>query len=327
MKMSRKSLDREKQEDELSIIEHPSDIIGGFGPLQQNILIYLIVMYMVAPFNNNHIVFTAPKADFYCVDIDPRTGNTVNLTNSCTVGNYSGAPLCTKFEHDRSFHKRTLVNTFDLVCSKAWYPSFSQTMHQFGYAVSGILLGVISDKKGRFFCAKLAICLEIIAGLGQAFSPNIYFYFITRFLIGIAAYGRFLNGYVLVAEWVGPKIRGKMSAVYELGWFVGKILLPLVYYYVPDYFAVQLGTTGYETLLFIGYIYIVKESPRWQLTHGKFDEAKDILKKTALRKGKYTEKEIDERIEKLTDFTLKEHEKLRQVSLIISITFIILIAF
>ena len=296
-------------------VEHPSDVIGGFGPLQKTIVIYLIVTYLVAPFNNSHIVFTAPNSDFYCVDIDPTTGLQVNLTNSCTIGNSTDAPPCKVFDHDRSFHKRTLVNEFDLVCDKAWYGSLSQTMHQLGYAVSGILLGVISDRKGRFYCAKLAIALEIIAGFGQAFSPNIYFYFVTRFFIGIAAYGRFLNGYVLVAEWVGPKIRGKMSAVYEIGWFFGKILLPGVYYLIPDYYAVQLGVTTAEIALFVGYIFVVKESPRWQLTHGKFKEAGKTLKTAALQKGVYSETEIDDRIRRLKDFTIKEHEVLKQQNL------------
>lgn len=297
------------------IVEHPSDVIGGFGPLQRTIVIYLIVIYLVAPFNNSHIVFTAPNADFFCIDIDPATGKQVNLTNACRIGNSSDAPPCRVFDHDRTHHKRTLVNEFDLVCDKAWYPSLSQTMHQLGYAVSGILLGVISDKKGRFFCAKLAIVLEIISGFGQAFSPNIYWYFVTRFFIGIAAYGRFLNGYVLVAEWVGPKIRGKMSAVYEIGWFFGKIILPGVYFLIPDYYTVQLGVTTAEIFLFLGYIFIVKESPRWQLTHGRFKEAEKTLHAAALQKGVYTEKEINEKIQKLKAFTIKEHEILREQNL------------
>ena len=296
-------------------VEHPSDVIGGFGPFQRRIFFYLMLIYIVAPLNNVNIVFIAPKADFYCVDTDPVTGLQVNLTNSCKIGNATDAPLCKVFDHDRSFHKRTLVNEFDLVCDRAWYGSLSQTMHQFGYAVSGIVLGVISDKKGRFFCAKLAIALEIIAGFGQALSPNIYCYFITRFMIGIAAYGRFLNGYVLVAEWVGPKIRGKMSAVYDLGWCVGKIIMPAVYYLIPDYYIVQLGTSSLELILFVGYVFMVKESPRWQLTNGKFKEADKTLKAAALQKGVYSESEIDDRLKKLKEFTMKEQEVLKQQKL------------
>lgn len=296
-------------------IEHPSDVIGAFGPLQRSIFLYLCLIYIVAPLNNNHIVFTAPNTDFYCVDVDPVSGLRVNLTNACNIGNTTDAPPCKVFEHDRSFHKRTLVNQFDLVCDRAWYASLSQTFHQLGYAVSGILLGYISDKHGRFYCAKISIGLEILSGFGQAFSPNIYWYFLTRFCIGVAAYGRFLNGYVLIAEWVGPKIRGKMSAVYDLGWCAGKLLLPFLYYFIPDYYYVQLGVSTTEIFLFIGYIFVIKESPRWQLTHGKFDKAGKTLRAAALQAGVHTEVQIDERIKKLREFTIKEQDQLKQQKL------------
>jgi len=301
----------EKEEDEP--IEHPSHVIGGWGPTQRRIVLYLVLIYMVAPFSNSHFVFTAPTADFYCVDFDPKTNQTVYLKNSCQVGNYSGAPDCKKFEHDRSFHRRTLVNNFDLVCDKSWYPSFAQSIHQMGYAVSGVVLGIISDKHGRFFTAKIAIALEIVAGFGQAFSPNIYYYWFARFFVGIAAYGRFLNGYILISEWVGPTLRGRIaSSVYEMGSFMGTALCLAAFYFYPDYIVIEVTVRIIEILLFVGYIFIVKESPRWLLTHGKWDEVNRLLKSTALEAAKYTETEIDRRIDSLKEFTLKEQEKLEK---------------
>ena len=318
----------EKQQDTLSIdekeslndnrheeqIEHPSDVIGGWGPTQKRIVFYLILIYFVAPFSNSHIIYTAPsKVDFYCVDIDPLTNTSVYLKNSCTVGNYTDAPKCHKFEHDRSFHKRTLVNTFDLVCDKAWYPSFAQSVHQMGYAVSGVVLGIISDARGRFFAAKIAIALEIVAGFGQAFAPTIYLYWVARFFVGIASYGRFLNGYILISEWVGPKLRGKVAAsVYDLGWIVGGFILLGAFYFYPDYVVIEATARTVEIFLFIGYIFVVKESPRWLLTHGKWDEATKLLKSAALEAGKFKEDEIDRRIEALKEYTLKEQEKAKK---------------
>ena len=292
-------------------INHPSQVIGGWGPMQQRMFIILAIIYIVAPLNNLSIVFTAPKSDFYCIDKNPSTGIPVRLQNSCKIGNNTDSPSCSVFEHDKSFHKRTLVNEFDLICDKSWYPSLSQSMHQVGYAVSGFCLGIISDKFGRFFCAKLAISLEIIAGLGLAFAPNIYTYFIGRFLVGVAAYGRFLNGYVLLAEWVGPKIRGRIAALYEAGWVTGKMILPLIFYMIPDYFAVQLIVTTFEICVFIPYLLIVKESPRWQLTHGKFREAEQVLKKAAEERGKFSTEQIDKKFQSLKRNIMQEQESLK----------------
>ena len=293
-------------------INHPSQVIGGWGPMQQRIFIMLAVIYIVAPLNSLSIVFTAPKSDFFCVDRDPQTNGRLRMKNSCLVGNYSEAPVCKIFDHDKSFHKRTLVNEFDLVCDKKWYPSLSQSMYQAGYAVSGLVLGMISDRFGRFFCAKLAISLEIVAGLSLAFAPNIYLYFIARFFVGIAAYGRFLNGYVLLAEWVGPKLRGRMAALYEGGWTTGKLLLPYLFYILPDYVYFQIGVSIFEAIVFIPYLLIVKESPRWQLTHGRFRDAEVVLKEASKERGKFTEEQTNQRFEALKRNILQEQQILKE---------------
>jgi len=185
-------------------------------------------------------------------------------------------------------------------------------MHQVGYAVSGFGLGMISDRYGRFFCAKLAICLEILAGLSLAFSPNIYLYFVARFFVGVAAYGRFLNGYVLLAEWVGPKLRGRISILYETGWISGKMILSGLFYLVPDYFAVQIGIAIFEVIVFVPYLFIVKESPRWQLTHDKFIEAEEVLKKAAKERGEFTEEQTNERFQILKANIIQEQEDLKR---------------
>lgn len=47
-------------------IKHASDIIGSFGPFQRNILIFLVILYFVAPFQNAGIVFYTPTLNFTC---------------------------------------------------------------------------------------------------------------------------------------------------------------------------------------------------------------------------------------------------------------------
>ena len=293
-------------------IKHPSDVIGSWGPTQKRVVLYLILIYTIAPFSNSTFVYIAPSnVDFYCVHVNVTTNETVYLKNACTIANTSDSEPCKVFKHDTSFHKRTLVNRFDLVCDKSWYPSLGQSIHQIGYAVSGVLIGFISDKRGRFFAAKISIALEIVAGFGQGFAPSIYWYWFARFFVGIAAYGRYLNGYILVSEWVGPKMRGKVaSSVYELGGYVGSLFFLASFYFYPDYVAIEVTARIVEVFMFVGYIFVVKESPRWLLTHGKWDEAAMMLKSAAQERGKYDDEEIDRRIKKLKDYTMREQQKL-----------------
>lgn len=176
--------------------------------------------------------------------------------------------------------------------------------------MSGVVLGAISDRYGRFFCAKISIILEIVAGFGQAYAPSIYFYMFARFFVGVGAYGRFLNGYILLAEWVGPKVRGRMAAIHEFAWSAGKIVFPIVHYLVTDYFAVQIGLSSAQLFLLPVYVYVVCESPKWLLTRGKYKEAEKILTKAATAKGVYSDSEIKRRIELLRKSSVEEQEKL-----------------
>lgn len=292
---------------------NPSDVIGSWGPFQRRIFIAVTLMYSISPFINNTFLFITPKDyDFYCVDDDPESGSPLRLKNSCFLNRTSDDSnttlvKCTKFEYDNSFHERTLIGEFDLVCDRAWMASATESMHQFGFLVSGLTLGIVSDRYGRFFSAKLAIIIEIISHFGQAFSPTIYLYMTARFFVGFAAYGRFLNGYILLAEWVGPTIRAKVNILYEGGPKIVAIAVPLVMYYVPDYFKVQFWTSSVEVVLFLIYAFTVFESPKWLLTHGKYDAADRIITKAAVANRQYSsEEEIETRIQQLKWSVMQE---------------------
>lgn len=73
----------------------------------------------------------------------------------------------------------------------------TKSVYQIGYGVSSIVVGILSDKCGRIVALKATVILEIIAGISQSLSLNIYQFLIARFFLGIAAYGRFLTCYLL----------------------------------------------------------------------------------------------------------------------------------
>jgi MFS family permease len=292
--------------------KHPSDVIGNWGPYQRTIVILVLISYTIAPFSNITIPLFAPKLNFTCHHVDMMTGRLVSLPNTCEYKDNDGMTIaCSNFTYDHSFYKRTMVEEFDLVCSRSWYPSFSQSLHQIGYAVSGLALGYLSDRRGRLFAAKTAIILEIIAGFSQAFAPSIYLFWVARFFIGIAAYGRFLSCYVMLTEWIGPKMRANAIVISDFGWNIGSAWLVAFYYLVPDYKIVQATGNLAEILVFIMIAIFANESPRWLLTNSRFDEASTLLTKAAKAKGKLHDDEIERRITSLKDHTERElsHEE------------------
>jgi len=66
-----------------------------------------------------------------------------------------------------------------------------------GMVLSSLMSGHFSDKYGRLPVLWAAVVLEIIAGLSCAFSFSIHQYMISRFLLAIGAYGRYLSGFML----------------------------------------------------------------------------------------------------------------------------------
>lgn len=127
----------------------------------------------------------------------------------------------------------------------------------------------------------------IISGFGQAFAPNVWIYMVARLVVGIAAYGRYLSGYVLISEWIGPQLRGKMTAIYEYGYTFGNIMFPIVFYAFADYVTIQIGVTIFEIVMFLFYYYMVKESPRWQLINDRFEDVEVNLYLAAKATGRY----------------------------------------
>lgn len=51
-------------------IEHVSDLIGSWGPLQKRLFFLLGVIYCASPYNNASLFYYALKSDLVCVQSD-----------------------------------------------------------------------------------------------------------------------------------------------------------------------------------------------------------------------------------------------------------------
>ena len=67
----------------------------------------------------------------------------------------------------------------------------------FGYLISGIVIGYISDKFGRKFALTCSVILEIISQLGIILTRNLYLFIGFRIIDGIGGYGRYIVSLIL----------------------------------------------------------------------------------------------------------------------------------
>lgn len=315
-------LNQNIDDDELDNVQRASDIYGEWGPLQRNMTIYFVMIYIVSAFQNTGVVFYLTPINYHC-QLPP--GFEDRNVSKCFT--FEGSTeKCSKWQFDNSFYKKTLIDEFELVCEREYYISLTKSIFQIGFLVASIFMGWLSDKYGRLFAFKVSVILEIIASLSQALSVNIVHFVVSRFFLGIGSYGRFSTGFLLceyrmrlkmqkfqvtfllVFELVGPNNRASINIVSELGWCMSTLFLPVAHYFIPHFRYMQLTVFGYE-LIFLVWLWRLPESPRWLITHDRFDEAATVIRKAAKSLKQLSDTEIETKLDKLRRYSEKEQLK------------------
>lgn len=183
---------------------------------------------------------------------------------------------CTSYKYDTGVWISTIINEWDLVCDRGWFISVTQSLYMSGFILSFLMFGYISDRYGRWTSLLLGGSIEIISGFGCAFASSVTWFMVFRFLIGLGGAGRSSSSYLIMIEWCGPKWRMHISTLGSLGWVAGYCLMPYVTMYFLHFRHMQLFVCFYE-LIFLMCFLILPESPRWLLTHRRFDEAYEVL--------------------------------------------------
>lgn len=183
---------------------------------------------------------------------------------------------CKSFKYDTGIWLSTIINEWDLVCDRAWFVSMTQSLYMSGFIVSFLVFGYISDRFGRWKSLLFGALIEVLSGFGCAFATSVTSFMIFRFLLGLGNAGRSSSSYLIMIEWAGPKWRMHISTLGSLGWVIGYCAMPWITLYFLNFRHMQLFVCFYE-LLFIFWLLRLPESPRWLLTHKKFNEAYDVL--------------------------------------------------
>ncbi|WFR71195.1 MFS transporter [Prescottella defluvii] len=149
-----------------------------------------------------------------------------------------------------------------------------------GIFFGSIILGWLGDKFGRKRVYLLDFVLITIASLAQFFVDGPVMLLILRLLIGFGVGADYALGPTLVAEFVPRRYRGALLASLTVMWTVGYV----VAYFVGSYL-VQTSEDSWRWLLASGalpalLVLVLRigtpESPRWLISKGRLDEAREI---------------------------------------------------
>ncbi|XP_075684791.1 solute carrier family 22 member 13-like [Rhinoderma darwinii] len=237
----------------------------------------------------------------------------LNSTNDCQNG----------WVYDTSQQKSTLVTEFNLVCHRKEQTDISQAIYMLGLLIGSIIFGPLGDRIGRRPVILFSMLLMFSFGVGAAFVTDFYVYTALRCVVGIAMSGVLINNLVLVAEWVGSSQRAYATISGHVCFAVGQMVLAGLGYGIRNWRLLQIACSAPTGLLFF-YIWVLPESPRWLLTKGKNEKAKNLLQKAASFNRRNLSEELLMQLqeEKQTTFgsmlDLFRNPSLRKVTLVMS---------
>lgn len=159
------------------------------------------------------------------------------------------------------------------------------TVYLLGQVTGAILFGRLTDTWGRkkMFTTTLAVYL-IASGLA-AFSPNIAVFLVLRFVAGMGIGGEYSAVHSAIDELIPGKFRGRVDLAISGTYWLGAGLGALASRFLldPDLVDANLGwrlAFLIGPVLGIAIIYLrrhIPESPRWMTTHGRADEAEQVV--------------------------------------------------
>lgn len=149
----------------------------------------------------------------------------------------------------------------------------------FGQAIGALMFGSLAERFGRILGAKYAILLMSVMCFALMLSGNFYTLLIFRFIQGIGVGGEVPIAAGYINELSRAQGRGRFFMFYELIFPIGLMISAQIG-------AIIVPSLGWKWMFLIGGIgglivfallFTLRESPRWLISKGRFDEATRVI--------------------------------------------------
>ncbi|CAL1296783.1 unnamed protein product [Larinioides sclopetarius] len=245
----------------------------------------------------------------------------VSLTSAADFANNSAireTVACDSWEYDTSIYNSTIVSQWNLVCDREWLVSMSKSIFVAGYVLSSTLFAYLTDRFGRKPLVLACNIVAIVSGISCLFSTSFLMFAISRFFVAAGTTGSDHAASILMVEVVSPKYRAPYYIGIGMGWLAGALHLPLIALLLRDWMWME-ALIILPSVLFLSIWWLLPESPRWLLAHGKTNEAMKILSKAAKTNGlKISEVKLTEMVTSLKEPDETEKPKTRVLQLLSS---------
>lgn len=165
-----------------------------------------------------------------------------------------------------------------------------------GCAIGAIMAGPLADKYGRKFTLMICAVLFAVSGVGAGLSNQLHWFVIFRLIGGLGVGAAAMVSPMYIAEMAPAAWRGRLVAFYQMAIVFGILLA-----YFSNYLFSNIGANNWRwmfasqtapSLLFLLFLLMVPETPRWLVKKGRNLQAAEILKK--ISPGNAIDKELAE---------------------------------
>jgi sugar porter (SP) family MFS transporter len=149
-----------------------------------------------------------------------------------------------------------------------------------GAMIGALVGGTIADRIGRRATLIQAGVIFILGSVFAPLSPNVAVLIVARAVIGLGIGFTSVTAPVYVSEMAPPQSRGMLIGLYQFALTLGIALADLVGYWLASYEAwrAMFAFAAVPTVIFLGVIITVPESPRWLLVHDRQRDAESVLR-------------------------------------------------
>jgi SP family sugar:H+ symporter-like MFS transporter len=179
-----------------------------------------------------------------------------------------------------------------------------------GAAIGAACAGPLSDRLGRRNLILIAAVTFTIGAIGAALSPNVAVLVLFRVVLGLAVGAAALIVPLYLSEIAPTEIRGAISSLNQLMITVGILLAFIVNALLADSGAWRwmLGLAVIPSLILLVGMYFMPETPRWLVSRGRENEARDVLLQSR------TEEEAENEIREIKEVEREEEGGLRELA-------------
>ncbi|CAH0714208.1 unnamed protein product, partial [Brenthis ino] len=294
-------------------------ILENFGKYQIVQYLYLCLPPIFVSMINVNYIFVAGEVSYRCRIPECETTGTyeaswwpathtdqcsrpvLNYTifslqgNICSNNSFSSAVTeCTEWVYEND---DTIVSELNLAC-QPWQRSFVGVIHSFGMGIAMMIAGWLADRIGRK--PTLIICaVGCVVGNLKTLATSYPVYIFLEFLEATVSGGASATSMIEIGNTENRMLAGVLFA-YAI--YMGEALFAIIALLVP-YWKYLIHILCTPPLLFLSYIVITHESPRWLILNGKEVQAINVLKRM-VKMNKINIKIED--LEKLNKNTLKQ---------------------